>query len=362
MFAALYLSACLLDGETAAPPLRVEPGKGTGQVCVIATLHGEVSAKLPAGKLSQEQGERLLRLHRVAEAKEGPAILGVYEHSNDELRFTPRYPLEPGSLCRARFGKTTSDYRVPLPPPAPAALVEKVYPSGDVLPANQLRFYLYFSRPMRGGQDIFDQCQILDAMGNPVENPWLRDELWDEKGQRLILYIHPGRIKWDVILRLLFGPVLVPEAEYTLVISRDMLDADGRKLSKEYRKKFRTTPEDRVRIDTSAWTLKPPSVGSTQAVVVQFGKALDHALLQRFLTVVDSQGKIVAGSIGIGEKERSWSFQPLLNWRDEEYTLKINPRLEDTAGNTPERPFDVDRRTPQPRTPPLLNLRFQPRK
>jgi hypothetical protein len=361
MLTGLCLIACLVNGASASPPLRIEPGKGTGQVCVVAILPPELSAKLPSGKLSQEQGGPLLRLYLVVNGKEGPSILGTYERRGEELRFTPRYALEPGGLCRARFAKSSVAYRVPLPPPAPAALVERVYPTGDVLPANHLRFYLYFSRPMRGGQDIFDQIQILDAKGNPVNMPWLRDELWDEKGQRLILYIHPGRIKWALLLRLTLGPVLVPEREYTLVIPRDMLDADGRKLGREYRKKFRTTAEDRVRIDTAAWSVKTPAAGSTQALVVQFDKAVDQASLQRFLSVMDSKGEAVAGTLGMGAKERSWSFQPSAKWRDEEYTVKINPQLEDPAGNTPERPFDVDRRTPEPRTPPLLKIPFRPR-
>ena len=56
--------------------------------------------------------------------------------------------------------------------PTAAATVVKILPSSDVLPANHLKFYIYFSAPMRGGRDIFDQICILDAQGNEIRDPW----------------------------------------------------------------------------------------------------------------------------------------------------------------------------------------------
>ena len=64
-----------------------------------------------------------------------------------------------------------------VPTPTPPAVVTKVYPSGDVLPANHLKFYLYFSKPMRGGPDLFQYLRIEDADGKAVYDPWLHDEL-----------------------------------------------------------------------------------------------------------------------------------------------------------------------------------------
>src|SRR5207247_2423961 len=81
---------------------------------------------------------------------------------------------------------------------------------------------------MRGGEEIFQHIQLLDRDGKAVTDPWLPDELWDETGTQLTLYIHPGRIKWGVLLRLLLGPVLEPDRVYTLVVGEGVLDADGR--------------------------------------------------------------------------------------------------------------------------------------
>ncbi len=322
-------------------------------------------AKLPAGKLTQDQGEAWLRLCLVEAGTEGPPIFGTYERRGQDLIFTPRFPLVPEKQYRAVFlspkgAKQTREYRVPPRPPAPPARIVKIYPAGDVLPANHLRFFLYFSRPMRGGSDLFKHIRILDADGKEVRDPWLLDELWDDDGQMLILYIHPGRIKWDVLLRLLLGPVLFPDRDYMLVVSGALLDADGRRLGKDYTKKFRTTAEDRARIDLSAWKIKAGAAGSRASLVLEFPKALDHLSLERFLTIQDAKGRKVAGKIEVGANERSWKFTPAQAWQAEEYTLTVDGRLEDTAGNTPLRPFDVDRNAPQP-PPQVLSRRFQPR-
>jgi hypothetical protein len=66
--------------------------------------------------------------------------------------------------------------------------VVKFYPTADILAANHLRFYIYFERHMRGGNDLFKNLAILDER-------WLTDEIWNEEDNCLILYIHPGRIK-----------------------------------------------------------------------------------------------------------------------------------------------------------------------
>src|SRR5262249_51473622 len=160
-----------------------------------------------------------------------------------------------------------------------------------------------------------------DADDKEIVDPWLPDELWDEDGMLLVLYIHPGRIKWDVLLRLLLGPVFEPDRRYTLVISGEMLDADGRKLGKEYRKKIMTTAEDRKRIDLSAWKIQPPKAGDKAPLTIDFPKALDHLGLERFLTVTDAKGQKVAGKVEVAVGERSWKFHPAQPWTTQEYTL-----------------------------------------
>ena len=270
-----------------------------------------------------------------------------------------------GKWYRASFGREsgpvdTADYKVPVLKLGPAPQVVKVYPTADVLPANVLRFTIYFSQPMRGGQEIFNQIRILGPDGKQIDEPWLLDEIWDESEQCLIIYIHPGRIKWGVALRDAMGPVCYPDKEYALVIGGEVCDAAGRKLGKDYVKIFRTTEEDRVRIDLSAWKILPPAAESRQPVAVSLGKSIDHKSLQRLLTVRDAQGRSVAGTGTVGKDEKSWSFVPARAWQKGEYRIEVGGRLEDVAGNTPLRPFDLDLKAP-PLPPQRLSSSFHPR-
>ena len=68
------------------------------------------------------------------------------------------------------------------------------------------------------------------------------------------------------------------------------VDADERKLAKEFRKTFRTSAEDRVRIDLSAWKMTAPKMGQREAVQISFPKTMDHKALERFVTLFVVRG------------------------------------------------------------------------
>ena len=74
-------------------------------------------------------------------------------------------------------------------------------------------------------------------------------------------------------------------------------------------------------------------------------------LLNEALRVVTDAGKPVAGSIRIGEGERTWAFYPANEWLPATYTIEIESRLEDLAGNNLNRLFDNDLSKPQKKNP-----------
>jgi hypothetical protein len=363
----LALLLCLLPLlPDPLPQPRIQADKDPTKVTVEAKLPADALKDLPAGKWTQDQGETWLRFAVVKKDGTGLPMVGTYQRKDDLLSFVPRYPLEPGTLYRASFGTdaakaASSEYRVPERAQSAPATIVKILPSGDVLPANHLKLYVYFSAPMRGGRDIFDQICIIDADGNEVADPWLRDELWDEKDQVLIIYIHPGRIKWGLLLRETLGPVLLPDKDYSFVVRGTMLDAMGQKLGKDHVKKFRTTAEERTRIPMTGWKLQAPVAGSRQPLKVEFPRVLDHIGQEKFLVVKDAAGQVVKGTIAVGAGEKTWSFTPQEPWRAGEHGLHVDPRLEDVAGNTPVRPFDVDLKAPEQKAQSLV-LKFTPGK
>ncbi len=345
----LFLSLGLLaqPGDT---PLRFHETKDTHQV--IATLPAPQAAKLPAGRLTQEAGEAILSLSLLDDTKKpGPAMLGKYERNARELVFTPRFPLEPGQTYRAVLkldGESfTEDRRIPELKNQTPPKVLKIYPTTDVLPANHLKFYIYFDRPMRGGKELFKLIELVDDKGNVIDDPWLLDEIWDDENNCLIIYIHPGRIKWGVLLRELLGPVLFEKRSYALVVRGALSDPAGNKLGADVVKKFRTTPEDRVRIDLNGWKLTAPKADTREPLTLTLSKSIDHRSLQRFLKVSDAKGEQIAGVISIGKEEKTWHFTPTQSWRKGSYRLDLDGQLEDVAGNTPVQPFDRDLKSPK---------------
>jgi hypothetical protein len=327
---------------------------------VVARVPADV--KLPLGRLTQEDGEKLLSVSLIPDdtKKPGPAMIGSYERKADDLIFTPRFGFGAGQTYRATLHAAkpiTLDYRAPAAAAKTPPRVVKIYPTNDVLPANVLRFYIYFDRPMRGGREIFNQIVLIDDKGKVIDDAWLIDEIWDEDNNCLIIYIQPGRIKWGVMLRELLGPVFFENRQYSLVVRGSLMDREGNKIGKDYVKKFRTTAEDRVRVDLGEWKLLSARAGTKERLLVTLPKTFDHRNLQRFLSVKDDRANPVEGTAEIAKDGKSWAFSPKANWRAADYYVVVDPLLEDVAGNTPVRAFDFDLKAPK-LPPQNLRLKF----
>lgn len=300
------------------------------------------------------------------EGLEGPPILGETFQRDGKRVFKPKYSLGRGLRYRATLqrpdgSKVTATYRVPVLTHSEPAIVRQVYPTAKTLPANNLKFYLHFSKPMREGKVIFDQIQILDLDngGTPIPHPWRRVELWSQGAARLTLWIHPGRIKQGVNLREDEGPVLHPNHRYALLIPRKVRDGEGQPLGHSFRKEFIASSPDHERPLPDKWKLIPPRSGTREPLQLRFPESLDHSLLQRMLTVHDSRGQIVTGDPKVGSSETSWAFTPEEPWGATAHVLRADPELEDLAGNTPTRLFNVDLQAGNPANP-VLDLGFSP--
>ncbi len=225
--------------------------------------------------------------------------------------------------------------------------MEQVYPTADKLPENQLKFYLHFTAPMSRGE-AYRRVRLLDADGKPVDQPFLElgEELWDPDGKRFTLLIDPGRIKRGLKPREELGPVLEQGKTYTLVIDREWEDADGEPLKEAFRKTFRAAAADEAPPDPKTWRLDAPAAGGKAPLVVTFPKPMDHALLLDMLGVVDAGGRKIAGDVAVTDGQTRWRFTPRGPWAAESYRLVVDKRLEDLAGNSIDRPFEVDETHP----------------
>ncbi len=310
-------------------------------------------AKLPADH--QAWGETLSVYVGRSSQDQQPPIAGAYELQGNVLRFTPRFPLKGGLTYRADvFLPAASEvlapshyervFTLPAPQRGAAAKVTAVDPSAEVLPENQLRFYLHFSAPMSRGE-AYDHLRLLKADGQAVDFAFLEigEELWDTSGQRLTLLIDPGRIKRGLAPREIYGPVLEAGRKYTLVVTKGWQDASGQPLADDFKKTFSAGPPVETAIDHKAWKITAPRVLTRQPLIVRFAQSLDRALLERTITVEDAAGQRVAGEVTVGKEERSWEFRPDEPWPAGKHELVVDTTLEDTAGNRIGRPFEVDR-------------------
>ena len=312
--------------------------------------------------LDSAPGTDLMRLFAiyVGEFSEDlPPLLGSHSMAGRILIFKPRFPLQPGlryqavldpdalgpSVPRSGFGSSRMkvSFDVPERIVTEPTIVEAIYPSSNLLPENLLKFYVHFSAPMSRGE-IYRFIRLLDGFRKVVELPFLEieQELWDSDQRRLTLFIDPGRIKRGLLPQEQEGTALVSGKQYRMSIQQEWPDSRGKRLRESYEKVFRVGPPDRTPIDPQTWSLTRPRAGSRQALCLEFGEPLDHALLLRLIQVMGPGPTSVPGAAEVADQERLWCFKPDEPWSAGECYLSISSALEDLAGNRIGRPFDVD--------------------
>lgn len=293
-----------------------------------------------------DESTRSLRV-RVASAPENaPDVLGESRASEGTLTFTPRFAFQPGlTYCVSIDGAAEPAREFSLP----AAVVESrvklhaVSPGAARVPSNLLKFYLHFSGPMRRGE-AYEHVRLREANGEVVAGAFIEiePELWNSDRTRLTLLIDPGRIKRGLLLHEELGPVLYPDRNYVLEVDATWRDDRGASLVAGHEHPFQTLGADVSCPIPENWQLAPPSAGSRDALVVQFDEALDRALIERLLWIQRANGEPVEGNGWIREDQSAWHFVPDGTWRNEVHELVIPALIEDLAGNSVGRPFELE--------------------
>ncbi len=251
----------------------------------------------------------------------------------------------PDASVAARYRYSVSaEFVLPKKEKKPTTRVAAVSPSGDLLPENILKLYVELSAPMgRGG--AYHHIHLRDdATGKDLELPFLEiaEELWDPQGKRLTLLFDPGRIKTGLKPRAELGSIVQQGKTYTLIIDPAWLDAESRPLVDGFRKTYKVGPADEVSPNPTAWRIQVPEPSTRDPLILNFPEPLDRALLGRLIQVMDGEGRPVAGTIDIDRSETRWRLFPELPWKSGGYCISANKDLEDLAGNSIGRPFEVD--------------------
>ena len=362
LFIVVVLQCCVVQAD--------DDTKATGTVSFITNIGGSLRLELRESTdsatfaiqgltkldlLQKLQPDDLrkwmtVRVLRQENAIEMLPLLGTYSVTDTELRFSSRFPLN-----------RSIDYQVELDPylvpganekievvisklskkRSPTTSVLAIYPSADVLPENLLKFYIHFSASMSRGE-AYKRIHLMHA-GSEVESPFLElgEELWDAEQKRFTVFIHPGRIKKGLKPREDSGTPMTEGQEYTLRVDSDWMDAAQQVLGNTKEKKFRVLRPDSRQPDPSQWKIITPIAKTVQPLTVSFDESLDHAMLERVVSVRDASGKTVTGEISIAKNETQWVFKPTEPWASGKHTLVFSTAIEDLVGNNLVRPFET---------------------
>jgi hypothetical protein len=224
-----------------------------------------------------------------------------------------------------------------------ATYVVAVRAGGGDVPSNLLRVYVELSAPMEPG-DAYQHIRVMDDLGREVESALLelREELWSPDHRRLTLLFDPGRVKRGIRANLEMGAPLVDGHTYRLVIDSRWRDAQNHPLAASYAQELRVAGFDSTSPDPATWKRSSPTRDTREAFRVDFGEPLDHALALELVSVVAANGTRVAGRSRLSDDDRRWTFVPDANWTAGPFALRVDPQLEDLAGNNLTRPFDAD--------------------
>jgi len=302
------------------------------------------------------------------------SVSGRLVIEDDAVCFVPRFPFVDGTsytvIADGTANDSTSDAPAvatiarPRVEPPPSTSVVEVYPTAPTLPRNQLKLYVEFSDPMSEGVATQHITIRRADGGEPLPHTFfpLDPELWDRDRGRLTVLFDPARIKRGLIAHRRQGYPLRVGEPIEVVIDRAFPDAEGRPLVRTFVKRYDVDRDVRERVDPGRWKLEPPATGTTDPLRVEFDRPLDHALVQRCLSIIDGDQHHVGGHAFIGVEERSWEFVPKAPWHHASYTLVVDPILEDLAGNSVTRVFDRDLAEPadSPTETQPVTIEFRP--
>lgn len=277
-----------------------------------------------------------------------PGMAGELWPAHGVACFAPRFPFIDGveyAVLRADGPRQQLLGTIERPSriAAPSTSVAAVFPAVEEIPLNLLKVYVLFSAPMSEGFAASAVSVWREGDTEPLPGVFLNGpELWDRARTRLTLLLDPGRIKRGLVPQLEAGYPLVAGTTIELRIGEAFLDARGGPLVAPCSRRYAVGPAERSRIEPAKWHIAAPAAATRQPLAITFGRALDHALLARCLSVRDAAGARVPGIAEPAPDDTGWTFTPGADWRPGDYVLAVESRLEDLAGNSVARVFDRD--------------------
>lgn len=212
--------------------------------------------------------------------------------------------------------------------------VVAIFPSGNDIPENTLRFYIHFSTPMKPHVSG-DFIKLKDASGSPDTAAFMafKQELWSEDRKRLTLLMDPGRIKRGVAQNVTLGPALEQGKSYSIVVESGWPTANDAQEMPYFERVFTVSEAMRTLPDPRKWVIASPENLTNEPLVIEFDRPFDSELLLSAISVLDDNGRPIEGTMTIEKHERAWRFDRKGIWRNSQIQIVVDAQLEDVAGN-----------------------------
>ncbi|MEL7176198.1 MAG: Ig-like domain-containing protein [Pseudomonadota bacterium] len=217
-----------------------------------------------------------------------------------------------------------------LPPPEVIA----IYPSGSALPENTLRLYIQFSTPMMPHRaDEFIRLLNADGVADTAAFMSFTQELWNADRTQLTLLMDPGRIKRGVAQNTELGPALLDGGAYVIVIDGGWPGAIGDQNTTRFEKPFTVSHPLRSLPSVDLWDIDAPQTASVAPLTITFDRPFDQQQVRSLITVRNTDGHPIRGTIVLTDHEQTWQFTPDTPWSEGDVQIVVDTKLEDVAGN-----------------------------
>ena len=284
-------------------------------------------------------------------------ILGTITKDKQTTTFKPLVPFNTNTSYTLLLNNEAFVFNIQPEIDTPAFQVSGIYPNTKEVPANVLKWYIRFSKPVNPVK-IYDHITFLDEVGNPINRSILNlgAALLSQDGTLLTVWVEPGRQKQLLGPNLELGSVFTPHTKYSLHIANTLKDKQGKALVQSITHQFKTTRPDKKKPSLEEWEIIKPQANLRNALRIKTKDNLDYgSFLDAFS--IHYKGEITEGTLTWDSTKKLIEFMPIKIWNKGSYTIHLKETLEDVAGNNLVHLFDRPlNETPQ--ETPLKELVF----
>ncbi len=265
--------------------------------------------------------------------KDKHGIIGKIQKENSHIIFRPLVPFDLDTDYTFLSKSHIIPFRLENEADKQSLQVTHIFPSTDEIPANILKWYILFSKPVNPIK-IYDHIQFLDDNNNVIDRSILNlgAPLLSSDGMLLTVWIEPGRQKRDLGPNQHLGSVFEPSKKYTLLIANTLKDTQGNTIQESYTHKFTSYQADRKKLSIDDFHPMPIHANTQQTLEVKCKEQLDYGSLIDAFSIY-YENKLVDGKVSFDYQTKSIKFTPFSIWKKGTYTLIFESQLEDLAGN-----------------------------